>query len=330
MNVSPRPLSRPDCRSGTRKGHVPGIGANTARRVRLFKRTSAIGNGEIHGEVHPDHRDGAAGSGAGHGVHDGGVGPDRLDHALGTASAGGLEDLRRAGRDAGVDWLRPVAFGAGQPLGNDIHGKDARRAEERCALQRHDPDGAEAHDDHVGARPNGRPQRTEVARREDVGEKDGLFVGDAFRDGEGEEVGERHRHGLGLAAGQIGHRPERCVLVGQAHVGLAGQAGRADAAPDHARNQDTVTALQASYVRADFCHRPDGLVTELNAGPRGRIVVQVQIRTADGGALDRHDDALGSRQDGVGHVLDRDAARSLEDGGSHLRTLPRRTTLSRA
>ena len=107
MNVSPRPVSRPDCRSGTRKGHVPGMGANTARRVRLFKQDERHREGEIHGEVHPDHRDGAARSGAGHGVHDGGVGPDRLDHALGTPSAGGLQHLCRTGREAGVDRLRP-------------------------------------------------------------------------------------------------------------------------------------------------------------------------------------------------------------------------------
>ena len=177
---------------------------------------------------------------------------------------------------------------------------------------------------------DGGPQRTEVPRREDVGEKDGLLVGDAFGDGEGEEVGERHGHGLGLAAGQAGQRPEGGVLVGEAHIGLAGQAGRADAAPDHARDQDAVAPLQAADMRPDFRHRPDGLVTELNAGPRGRVVVQVQIGSADGGALDRHDDAFGTRQDRIGDVLDRDVARSLEDGGSHLRTLPRGSTLSRA
>ena len=30
------------------------------------------------------------------------------------------------------------------------------------------------------------------------------------------------------------------------------------------------------------------------------------------------------------YLFDRDTTRSLEDGGSHLRTLPRRTTLARA
>ena len=273
---------------------------------------------------------GAARSGAGDGVHDGGVGPDRLDHALGTPTARRLQDLRRSGRDAGIDRLRPEPLGAGQPFGHDVHGKNARRAEERCALQRHDADGTEADHDHGGARRDGGPQRTEVAGGEDVGEKDGFFVGDAFGDGEGEEVGERHGHGLGLAAREAGHRPEGRVLVGEAHVGLAGQAGSADAAPDHTRHQHAVAPPQAADVRPDFCHRPDGLVTELNAGPRGRVVVKVQIGSADGGALDRHDDAFGTRQDGIGDVLDRDVARSLEDGGSHVRTLPRGTTLSRA
>ena len=306
------------------------MGANTARRVRLFNRTIAIGKGRSMVRFTPTTE--MVPPGAAH---------DTASTMVASAPTASItlsaprppvasRTWSAPGADAGVDGLRPEALGAGQALGHHVHGEDARRPEERRGLQRHDPDGAEAHDDHGGARLDGGAQRTQVARREDVGEEDRLLVGDALGDGEGEEVGEGHGHGLGLAARQVGQRPEGGVLVGEADVGLAGQAGRADAAPDHARDQDAVTPLQAADVWPHFRHRPDGLVTELNAGPGGRVVVQVQIGSADGGALDRHDDAFGTGQDRIGDVLDRDVARSLQDGGSHLRTLPRRTTLSRA
>ena len=83
----------------------------------------------------------------------------------------------------------------------------------------------------VDARRDGGPQRAEVPGREDVGEEDGLLVGDALGDGEGEEVGEGDRHGLGLPAGEVGHRPERGRLAGEADVGLAGEAGPAEPHP---------------------------------------------------------------------------------------------------
>ena len=160
-------------------------------------------------------------------VEHGGVGPDRLDDDLGAPSTGRLEHLRRSGCEPGVDGLGAEALGPGQPLGHHVHGQDAGRTEERGALQRHDADRAEPDDDHGRPRPDGGPQRAEVAGREDVGEQHGLLVGHALGDGEREEVGERHRHGFGLPAGQIGHRAERGRLAGQADVGLAGQAGRA-------------------------------------------------------------------------------------------------------
>ena len=58
--------------------------------------------------------------------------------------------MERAGCDPGVDRLGTEALGPGQALGHDVHGEEARRPEERGALERHDPHGAEAHDDHGG------------------------------------------------------------------------------------------------------------------------------------------------------------------------------------
>ena len=54
----------------------------------------------------------------------------------------------------------------------------------------------------------------------------------------------------------------------------------------------------------DFGHRPDGLVAQPDADAGRRVVVEVQIGTADGGALDGDDDALGPGQHGIGHLLD--------------------------
>ena len=115
---------------------------------------------------------------------------------------------------------------------------------------------------------DGGAQRAQVAGGEDVGEEDGLLVGDALGDGEREEVGERDGHGLGLPAGEVGHGPERGGLVGEADVGLAGQAGPADAAPDHPRDQHAVAPLEAAHLRPGLGDRPDGLVAEPDAAAR--------------------------------------------------------------
>ena len=197
-------------------------------------------------------------------------------------------------------------------------------------MQCHDPDGAEAHDDDGRAWRNGGAQRPEVTGGKDVGEEHRLFVGDAVGDGQGEEVGEGDRHRLGLAAGKIGHRPKCSGHAVEADVGLAGEAGTADATPDHARDEHAVAWLQGAYVGANLGHRADGLVPETDAVAGRGVVVQVQIRSADGRALDSDDDTLGPRQHRIGNVLDRDGARPGKDSGSHLRTLPRRTRMSRA
>ena len=83
------------------------------------------------------------------GVEHGGVGADRLDHRLGAPArrwppAPGASP----GADRASIGSAPEPLGPGQPLGHHVDGQDARRAEERGALQRHDPDRAEADDDH--------------------------------------------------------------------------------------------------------------------------------------------------------------------------------------
>ena len=70
-------------------------------------------------------------------------------------------------------------------------------------------------------------------------------------------------------------------------------------------------------MRAGFGHRPDRLVPQLDARPRRRVVVQVEIRPADGRRLDGDDDTVGTGKHGIGNVAQRDDAWSLENGGSH-------------
>ncbi len=207
------------------------------------------------------------------------------------------------------DRLGAKALGACQPFGHHVHGKDARRAKERSALQRHDPHGAEAHDDDGRAWLNGGAQRPEVTGGKDVGEEHRLFAGDAIGDGQGEEIGEGDRHRLGLAAGKVGHRPKCGGHAGEADVGLAGQARAADAAPDHAGDEHAVARLEGAYMGTSLGHRADGLVPEADAVAGRGVVVQVQIRSADGRALDGDDDTLGPRQHRIGNILDRDVAR---------------------
>ena len=202
--------------------------------------------------------------------------------------------------------------------------------EERRALQRHDADRPEAHDDHGRSGPDVGALRSQVAGREDVGQQDSLFVGDTLGDGEREEVGERDGHGLGLPTREVGNGAEGRRLVVEAHVRLAGQARTADAAPDDARHEHAIAQLEAAHLRAGFGHRPDGLMAEPDPASGGCVVVQVQIGTTDRGALHRDDDALGPGEHGVGDVVDADRARSIEDGCSHSRTLPRGTRLPRA
>jgi hypothetical protein len=64
-------------------------------------------------------------------------------------------------------------------------------------------------------------------------------------------------------------------------------------------------------VRADLGHRPDRLVAELDAGSGRGVVVEVQVRAADGGVFDGHDHAIGTRKDRIGYIVHSDLSRSF-------------------
>ena len=202
----------------------------------------------------------------------------------------------------------------------------ARRAEERSALHRHDADGSEPHHHDGRARGDGGAAGADVAGGQDVGQEHGLLVGHALGDGQREGVRARDRQGLGLAAGQVGDRPERLRFPPQTEVGPAAQARAALTAADDTRDEHAVAYPQRSYMSADLGHGADRLVAEPDARPGRGVVVQVQIRPADGGALDRDDRPGRPRKNGVGHLFDADPARTLEDGRSHARTLSERST----
>ena len=210
------------------------------------------------------------------------------------------------GTTPGVDRFGPETFGAGQPLGHYVDGENARRAEEGGALDRHDTHRTEADDDHGRTRLDGGPERTDVARGKDVGEEHGRLVGDSFGDRQDELIGERHGDRFGLTAGKIGHRTERGGLVGQAEVREPGSARLAPTAADHPRDQDAVSDSDAVDLWTGFGHRPDRLVAQPDADSGRGVVVQVQVRAADGGVFDGHDHTIGTRKDRIGYVMDRD------------------------
>ena len=145
---------RPDCRSGTRAGQVPGIGANTARTVRLFKRTMAIGKGRSMLRFTPTTE--TVPPGAAEDTASTMVASDPTASITLSAPRPPVASSTCAapGAIARIDRLCPEALGPGQTLRHDVHGENASRPEERRAVQRHDPDRAEPDDDDGGAGPD--------------------------------------------------------------------------------------------------------------------------------------------------------------------------------
>ena len=142
-------------------------------------------------------------------------------------------------------------------------------------------------------------------------EKYGRLVGHSFGDRQDELIGERHGNCFGLTAGKTGRRPERRGLVRQAEVRETGPARLAQTAADHTRDQDTVSDPDAVDVRTGFGNRPDRLVAQLDAGSGRGVVVEVQVRAADGGVFDGHDHAIGTREDRIGDIVYRELSRTF-------------------
>ena len=100
-------------------------------------------------------------------------------------------------------------------------------------------------------------------------------------------------------------------------MGVSGPAGTADAAPDDARDEHTVTRLQAVHLRAGLGHRADGLVAKSDARTGRCVVIKVQIGPADGSCLHRDDDPLGTGKHRIGHVAQGHHVRPFQNGCSH-------------
>ena len=163
--------------SGTSAAQVPGMGANTARSGEALQQDQRHGEGELHVRLTPTTESvppGAALETASTIVASAPTASITLSAPRPPVAS---STWSATGCDAGVDRLGAEALGPGQALGHHVHGQDARRTEERGALERHDPDGAEADHDHGGARSDVGPQCAEVTGGEDVGQEDGLLVG---------------------------------------------------------------------------------------------------------------------------------------------------------
>ena len=70
-------------------------------------------------------------------------------------------------------------------------------------------------------------------------------------------------------------------------------------------------------MRSDFGDSADRLVAEADARPGRRVVEEVKIGSTYGRALNGDDGPFGPGQLGIGDVLDRDPARTLQNRGSH-------------
>ena len=110
------------------------------------------------------------------------VGADGLDDGVGSPAAGAIHNLRHRTAFGGVDGLGSEGLGPRAALRNEIDREDSARTEHPDAAKRHQTNGSTADDCDGCTRPDVGAEGTEVARGQDVGEQDGLLVGDAVRD----------------------------------------------------------------------------------------------------------------------------------------------------
>ena len=95
-----------------------------------------------------------------------------------------------------------------------------------------------------------RVPRAVIAGRQDVGEQHRLLHADSVRHAEQRGVGIGNRSGLGLSAGKLARAPEHARLVALAADRMSAGAAAALTATDHARDDDPISAAEATLVAA--------------------------------------------------------------------------------
>ena len=238
-----------------------------------------------------------------------------------------FHDLRHRVALREVDRRRADLLRSLQSVGDVIDDVHLRRPEQDRAIRGHEADGPRPEHGHGRARLHRRQIRPEPACREDVGQEHEVVlprVARRARQDKAVEVGEGDPEKLRLAAAE-GAEPH--VPVGAAvRVGVHGEACGCIPAPavearpaGHVEGHDhAVTALDPRHGAADLGHDPERLVAEHDAGHRdGAAVVHVKIAPAHGGRGDPHQSVGRLLDPRIGHLLDRDRARPLQNHGFH-------------
>ncbi len=168
----------------------------------------------------------------------------------------------------------------------------------------------------------------EVPGRVGIGEEKGVLVVEIGRDDPRTDVGEGHPDELRLAtvvpAGGVGIAVDRphgggvgvdVVAVGEQPAG----AEEARSAVDVEGHHDAIADPERLDPSSDLVHGADELVAEgvADAGVGHHAVVQMQVRTADGGQLHLHDRVLRMLDPGLRLLLDPHLVRAAIGHGSH-------------
>src|SRR5450830_687453 len=202
-----------------------------------------------------------------------------------------------------VDHFKPLRLGVGQADGVDVANDHHRRAQQACGSGSGQADRAGTGDVHGAAWANAGSDGGVVAGGQDVGEAGqvsyflhGLV---AVRQFQQVEVGVRHQHVFGLAAGPVAHVDVAVGATGtgrvdgQAHAGVLLFAGAAAAARHVERHRDQVADFQVLDVAALLDHFTGDLVTEHQAGlGSGAAAHHVLVGAADVGGDHAQDDAV--------------------------------------
>ena len=246
--------------------------------------------------------------------------PDAVDYRIGADPAGHQHQRVVNGAFLVVDRFRTKSLGKLQTMREMIDRDDAFGPHQECRLHREQPDRAAAPDGDRIARLNLRIFRSHPAGRQDVGQKQHLFVRDAVGNNDRPDVAERDadifRLAAGVAAGHVAvaEQPRHRLAVellcdvlivgGQAIVAgriLMLAAVIAAAAGDRERDDDLLALLQCRF-RPDLDHFAHEFVAQYVAGLHRRdiTVIEMQVRPADRGRGDL-DDAV-ARVDDFGII----------------------------
>ena len=204
---------------------------------------------------------------------------------------------------------------------------DAGRAAQPRRLGGHDAYRTGAENQHGFAAVHLAPVNGRVAGGEDVGQEQGLVVGEGIRDFAGAVVGVGHAHVLGLAAvvaaievgvaeqgaALLAHQAALgAVVLGVGVLAVAGQsvvAEEAGAAGNREGHHHPVAYFQIAHALADFLHDAHELVAEHHrAGLGQEAVVEVQVGAADGRAGDADNGVAAVFNRGVIHRVDANVA----------------------